>query len=928
MTEKRQRHPIGIENTPTNIEGGGGTNLTREGELATDSSDNELKVRLGGATRTVVTENQTQVLTNKTIDADNSTISNLEVDNLKAGVLNTSSTLSGASDTQVPSALAVKTYADAIASSVSNKVVGPASSTDEAIARFDSTTGKLIQNSTVTLSDAGVVTGMSINADTNTVTNIENADIKAGAAIDRSKLATGTNNAVVHNNASGVMSNSTDLTVSTNALVLANSKHLETQIFTDGTTTGSAASLTYSLGGLIQLTNSSLVSLANIAAGGDGQDLVLINRTGNSITILDSSAASGTAANRIFTGSNAPLVLVNNASIDLKYDNASSRWQVVGGSGSASLQYPLVNYISNFGAETDTTGFAVYADAAGVAPVDGTGGSPTVTLTRSATSPLRGTASFLYTKPASNVQGQGFSYDFTINAADQGKVLQGSVEYQIASGTFVDDAMSVWIYDVTNAVMIQPAPYLLKNSGLIEKFAVEFQTAINSTSYRLIIHQASTSSVAATIRFDTFNFGPQAKLYGSAVTDWVTFAANVSSVGVATNVGKWRRVGDSMELQMNITFNGAGSGGNLLLSLPSGFTIDTTKLAGSLGGGATVGAGSWFDSGTAEKPGAVQALSSTQVGLITDAGSTNALPGTSLASGDIVRIEALVPITGWGSSTVMSNDADTRVVSFSANTSANSASTLAPFIFTVKDHDTHGAYSTATGKFTAPVPGIYSFSFATYSTTTGNTYLYKNNTRVAQGSLYASDRVGTGSHTLYMSVGDTAELRPGTNITAGGNSSDNLFSGHLLQGPAQIMASESVSALYTGAPPTGTLNSSINLTTFGTKVKDSHNAYSGGNYVVPTSGVYSISAAYSLSGTLALNQNTAVYIYVNGVSKYYKLNRAGGALSIEQVLLTVNSIPLLAGDIVSIRSATDASGATYRASSEENFFSIVKTGNY
>lgn len=37
-------------------------------------------------------------------------------------------------------------------------VVGPGSSTDNAIARFDSTTGKLIQNSTVTLDDTGAMT--------------------------------------------------------------------------------------------------------------------------------------------------------------------------------------------------------------------------------------------------------------------------------------------------------------------------------------------------------------------------------------------------------------------------------------------------------------------------------------------------------------------------------------------------------------------------------------------------------------------------------------------------------------------------------------------------------------------------------------------------------------------------------------------------
>ena len=37
-------------------------------------------------------------------------------------------------------------------------VTGPGSSTDNALAKFDSTTGKIIQNSNATLSDAGALT--------------------------------------------------------------------------------------------------------------------------------------------------------------------------------------------------------------------------------------------------------------------------------------------------------------------------------------------------------------------------------------------------------------------------------------------------------------------------------------------------------------------------------------------------------------------------------------------------------------------------------------------------------------------------------------------------------------------------------------------------------------------------------------------------
>lgn len=54
----------------------------------------------------------TQVLTNKTYDASLNTLSNVDTTMLAAGVLITSTTLTGAADTNFPSTLAVKTYID------------------------------------------------------------------------------------------------------------------------------------------------------------------------------------------------------------------------------------------------------------------------------------------------------------------------------------------------------------------------------------------------------------------------------------------------------------------------------------------------------------------------------------------------------------------------------------------------------------------------------------------------------------------------------------------------------------------------------------------------------------------------------------------------------------------------------------------------
>jgi hypothetical protein len=71
--------------------------------------------------------------------------------------------------------------------SLGGDVVGPASATDNAVARFDTTTGKLLQNSVVTVGDTGAVSGVTtLAASTSVTTPIVQATNSAGLALRNS----------------------------------------------------------------------------------------------------------------------------------------------------------------------------------------------------------------------------------------------------------------------------------------------------------------------------------------------------------------------------------------------------------------------------------------------------------------------------------------------------------------------------------------------------------------------------------------------------------------------------------------------------------------------------------------------------------------------------------------------------------------------
>lgn len=721
--------------------------------------------------------------------------------------------------------------------------------------------------------------------------SIVNADINAAAAIAYSKLASLTASRVLVSDVSGVVSVSS--ITSTTLGYLDATSSIQTQINTK--VTASAAAIT------------SALTMDEVAA--------------------PSTPASGKFA--IYPKSDGKLYTLNDAGTETE----------VGAGGSSGI-----NYIDNPNAETDASGYVAYADAAGSSPVDGTGGSPNITITRSTSSPLRGVASFLITKDAVNRQGQGVSYDFTIDVADKGKVLQGYFDYAISSGTYADDDMSVWIYDVTNSRLIQPAPYLLKNHSLpSERMPFEYQASIDSTSYRLIIHQASTSASAYTIKFDNVIVGPQAKLYGSAVTDWIDFTPTGSLSTNVTYTGKKRQVGSDIEYRIRLLFSGTNTQGACTINIPD--TIDTTRIPGTVTGATLFGIGSVRDLASADFDVVVGYNSTTSVTVLLKNSSatygyyaqvaTNTNIPMTVASGDVIEVSFTVPVLGKSSSQIMSQDASTRVVDFLATGPNALTTTGATIVWATTTKDSVGGYNASTGEYTIKTPGDYEFSAGARCASTAMTVghgtlliLYKN------GSIYkyiASVRTQTTSAIARELIsapilasdciaGDVFKINLVSDTSVAldhaiGNSFF-WFSGKMIQGPAQIAASDSVVASYRiSADKTPSVSNPID---FDNKIFDSHNAVTTGSswrFTAPMSGTYQVAntnATSTTGGTLDL--------YVNG-------SQDRGLMSMTDISVRSSSanVKLLDGGYVDIR--CDAAAKTF-SGTKNNTIYITRIGNY
>ena len=531
-----------------------------------------------------------------------------------------------------------------------------------------------------------------------------------------------------------------------------------------------------------------------------------------------------------------------------------------------------INYITNPDAEGGTEDWATYADVAGAKPVDGTGGAPTTTLTRNTTAPLRGTGDFVLTKDAANRQGEGASFDLTIDPVDQSRVLEISLDYSASSafafGTALDPAADpsdvvIYVFDVTNAVLIQPVPFNLDGSG---RFSSSFQAAPDSTSYRLIAHVATTNASAWTFNFDNVRLGPQTLDIGQTTVAARAERTSPQSITTAT----WTTVIADTE---DYDLGGAYDSSTGIFTVPEAgkYEVKTILI--------------FADNTTGTRNIGVLANSIDRQQLtVQDGVSTANIIGGSyiqqMEVGDTLEVQVFqssggnLNIVGDVRTNFVSfikilpssDIAETRTVAAKAETdTAQSIPNITTTIINFEDvvYDTHDKITIgASWEYDVPSSGKYKVHAQVTSTTgggwaAGEQYNLAIHIDGSEGARALN--VQTATHTeivrtaiesdFNLEAGQTIDIRlfqsSGAALTLNANAADTYVVIEKLEGPAVVSANEPIIARYFKTAAQSVGNGALEVLDFETKVIDTHGAVTTGAswvFTCPAAGKYEVRA--------------------------------------------------------------------------------------
>jgi hypothetical protein len=580
------------------------------------------------------------------------------------------------------------------------------------------------------------------------------------------------------------------------------------------------------------------------------------------------------------------------------------------------------------------------------------------TIATSGSSPLEGANSLLVQGASAFTAGNCLvSAAFTIDREDVAKVMGWSFAYEAIttnmdfSGT-TGNTWAVYIAEVTTSTpdtvvsWIQPAGVynLVQGSG-VGLAAGTFQTtATESSAYRIVLVCINSEAAATTLKVDDFQLGPQRVVYGSPVTDWQSFTPTPVGFTASAIEGKYRRVGDSIEVRVRAVMATVTSGA---FSVSAPFPADSTKYP-SAAVNSFYGTGGYYDT-TANQgyigTSFITSGASPVIGVYGPTGSQWQAAGVPVAfgAGDILTVEITYPAAGLSSSVQMSNDTDTRVVAARIEKNGNQASITSDVVLTTwsVSHDTTASWDVVNNKYTFPVSGVYKIDgIGTFDNVAGTSRVLQY--RINGGSWQRFTEIissGASNFTictvntqLSVSAGSYIEFgaASGTSVAFRGNSATtpSWFNINRLSGPATIAASETVAMRYSTSAAPSISNNSATAITFGTRVFDTHGAYSGSIYTVPVSGKYRFSMALYSVATAASMTDFQIICYKNGAQAFGANFPKGGTSTTPGGGNLSGTIDCVAGDTLQGRWLQTSGGSlALIASGDWNWISIERVGN-
>lgn len=581
------------------------------------------------ATETMVLEDTTQTLTNKTIDGDNNTVQDLPVTAIKTVLGDANKVLLRDASGVVTSALAgnsnLTTGIDAAKLSS-----GAVSNTE-----FDYLNG--VTSAIQTQLDAKVDENAAITGATNTkITYDAKGLVTAGAALAAGDLPTGIDATKI---ADGSVTNTEFQyinTVTSNVQTQLNSK----------ASNGANSDIT-SLSGL--------TTALSIGQGGTGQ------------------TTAQTARNALLP------TQTSNTNRFLRTDGTDVSWASTG--GGVGKNYLQDQYDADSAISVQQSVGDVLASSTRLNPTFfGSSDASLPLISVSADTSLRPTNNYLiaFTLNAQFIETPLFSLD----GIDLGKAM--AVSFAV-TGVGATDDVQTYIARYNSSNVLQEripiagiASATSPNSARVPTGTTTFRgfflpssTAGDKYALRILRNANNTS-----MRVDALVVGPNSVMTGTAITDQsrsyvptITGVTANPTVGTTTtNIAYYRQVGDKIELNYNLiqTVAGTNGTGTYLISLPSGLTIDTTKLPAN---SPVIGSATIFNA-TNRAVFGVQVYDSTRLflsGIYSagegDWGSTFYPLNNATLN---VRMFASVPIVGWSSNVTM---ADRAVEEYAWNSS-------------------------------------------------------------------------------------------------------------------------------------------------------------------------------------------------------------------------------------------------------------------